>query len=56
MTVIDVRHEAPALLWRSIVQGFGLEMGITLGTIFLWAATAILLVVTNHQAPSVPQF
>jgi hypothetical protein len=56
-SVIYVRQEAPALLWRSIVQGFGLAVGLTMGTIFIWAGAFLLLGAVLHQTPpSLPHF
>lgn len=56
-SVIYVRHEAPGLLWRSIVQGSGLAVGLTMGTIFIWAGAFLLLGAVLHQTPpSLPHF
>ena len=56
-SVIYVRHEVPGLLWRSIVQGSGLAVGLTMGTIFIWAGAFLVLGAVLHQTPpSLPHF
>ncbi len=55
--VIHVREEAPRLLWRSIVQGFGWSIGFFLAGVLFWLILAVLLGLLFHQAPpSVPSF
>jgi hypothetical protein len=54
-SIVYVRQEAPSLLWRSIVQGFGLALGFFLGTATLWILLAFLLALLFHQAaPGIP--
>jgi hypothetical protein len=54
-SVVYVRQEAPSLLWRSIVQGFGLALGFFLGTAAIWILVSLLLALLFHQAaPGIP--
>jgi hypothetical protein len=53
--VIYVRDEESSLLWRSIVQGFGLLIGFVVGTFTVWAFITILVVLLFRQAaPRLP--
>ena len=55
-SIIYVREEPPRLLWRSIVQGFGLAVGFFLAGILFWLSVVILVgLVLNQSLPSVPR-
>lgn len=49
--VVYVRDEPPRLLWRSIVQGFGLAVGFFLATVLSWALIVIFVFFVLQQAP-----
>ena len=52
--VIHVQVEPPRLLWRSIVQGFGLAVGFFLAAMLFWLAAAFLFTLLLSRSLPIP--